>query len=405
MPNEVVFFDSQETGAPTLNNIAGSLIALLDACLINGFALKAVSAITVTGGVASAVSAGHGYATGRMVDLAGATPSAINTRHKITVVDADRFTFPAPAGVADGATITGTITAKRSPLGWVKAHAGTNKAIYARTDVAASASMFRVDDTGAAPAGGTFASIFGVEAAAGVDSYTNATTASTLEKGANDASAKRWVLVGDSRSFYLFTEHPSYTYGSRGVVTACAGFGDVKSFRAGDPWRAFTLANRHALCPRVLTGSASGFSAHFRLQRAAGGLALNVGGALLGHEYQGNGGDADQVPFGRYDPAASPSNTAAYTPRWPSPVDGGFAVQYPIPVIERNDMLAHPVRGVMPGLAAPLAAIGSSLAGPLWFGRVLPGVAGTGRDFLVVSYGAGNFWHGAVLFDITGPWQ
>lgn len=402
MANEIVYFDSQETGAPTLNNAAGSAIAVLDACLLTGFNSKSVTGISVTSNVATVSCTGHGYESGRMIDIAGSTPSGLNGRKRITVTSANAFTFPAP-GVSDGSA-TGTITAKRSPLGWTKAFSDTNKAIYARSDVAASASMFRVDDTATGSAGTTWASTFGVESASGIDVYTAATTATTLEKGANSAGAKRWLLVGDSRSFYLFTEHTTYTWATYGVLASVAAFGDVKSFRAGDAWRAFTMGNRHGLCPHNLSGSFSSTS-HFRLQRSAGGLAQNVGGLLLGYEPNSSGGDGDQRPFGQYDASLAPNN-GRYFPRWPSPVDGGFAVQYPVMVQERNDGLGHPVRGVMPGLAAPLAAVGSQLIGQYFFGRILPGVAGTGRDFLVVSMMSGTGpWYGAVMLDITGPWQ
>ena len=42
---------SSMMGAPTLNGTAGSMIALLDAFLINGFGMKAVDSAQVTGGV------------------------------------------------------------------------------------------------------------------------------------------------------------------------------------------------------------------------------------------------------------------------------------------------------------------------------------------------------------------
>lgn len=402
MANEIVYFDSLETGAPTLNNAAGSAIAVLDACLLTGFNLKSVTSISVTSSVATVACSGHGYESGRMVDIAGSTPSGLNGRKKITVVNANTFTFPAP-GVSDGSA-TGTLTAKRSPLGWTKARSDTNKAIYARTDVAASASLFRVDDTGAGIASATAAGIFGVESATGIDAYTSATSTTTLEKGANNTTAKRWVLIGDSRSFYLFTEHVTYPWGTYPAMSAVAGFGDVRSFRVGDLWRAFVLGGRHSLCPAYMNGSNSGFSTQFRFMRNAGGLSQNIGGKLLGYESNAGGGDSDQYPFGFYD-SVSYANQTRHTPRWPSPVDGGLAVQYPVLVQERNDQMGHPIRGVMPGLAAPLAAVGSALSGQYPYGRVLPGVAGTGRDFLAVTVGAGNFRYGAVLFDITGPWQ
>ena len=46
MSQYVVWFDSSETGAPVLNNAAGRLIGVLDACLITGFNTKAVTITT-----------------------------------------------------------------------------------------------------------------------------------------------------------------------------------------------------------------------------------------------------------------------------------------------------------------------------------------------------------------------
>ena len=43
----VKHFHSAMSGAPVLNGTAGSLIAVLDACLQDGFGLKAASGITV----------------------------------------------------------------------------------------------------------------------------------------------------------------------------------------------------------------------------------------------------------------------------------------------------------------------------------------------------------------------
>ena len=127
MANEVIWFDSAETGAPTLNNAAGSLIAVLDACLLNGFNLKSIT-INVAGGVATATCNGHGFstATGKLVSIAGATPNELNGLKQIASATSNTFTFPAP-GVPDGAA-TGAITAKRAPLGWTKVHAAANKA-------------------------------------------------------------------------------------------------------------------------------------------------------------------------------------------------------------------------------------------------------------------------------------
>ena len=50
----VKYFNSGMTGAPQISNNWGDLVTMLDACLINGFALKAIDTLTCTGGIATA---------------------------------------------------------------------------------------------------------------------------------------------------------------------------------------------------------------------------------------------------------------------------------------------------------------------------------------------------------------
>ena len=148
MSQFVMWFDSSETGAPVLNNANGSMIAVLDACLVTGFNNKAVQSIAVAGGVATVSCASHGYVAvhGKDVLISGATPAELNGRKEVLTVTANSFTYASasPAGSA-----TGTITVRRDALGFVKAHTGVNKAIYRRSDVTASAMMLRVEDIGA----------------------------------------------------------------------------------------------------------------------------------------------------------------------------------------------------------------------------------------------------------------
>lgn len=203
-----IWFDSTETGAPTLNNVAGSLISLLRAVLINGFNVKAITSIAVASGVATVTCPAHGYSSsyGKWLKISGASAPALNGVKQQTIVDANTFTFPAP-GVADGSH-TAT-DARRAPLGWTEEYVdgGATKAIYKRSAPEALAAMLRVDDTGAA----SMARVIGVMSATGVDSYGADFFPSTAQvsggaywqKGDNNATAKSWHLVGDDLGFYL----------------------------------------------------------------------------------------------------------------------------------------------------------------------------------------------------------
>ena len=58
----VKYFNSGMAGAPQISNNWGDLVTMLDACLINGFALMAIDTLTCIDGVATASSSGgHAY--------------------------------------------------------------------------------------------------------------------------------------------------------------------------------------------------------------------------------------------------------------------------------------------------------------------------------------------------------
>ena len=62
MSNKVKWMHNGFAGAPVLTNNWGSLTALLDACLVNGFNLKTVTALSRTDDTATAtIGTGHGF--------------------------------------------------------------------------------------------------------------------------------------------------------------------------------------------------------------------------------------------------------------------------------------------------------------------------------------------------------
>jgi hypothetical protein len=396
MPNEVVFFHSAETGAPTLNNAAGSMIAVLDACLVNGFANTSASAVTVSSGVATLTINSHPYTTGKMLDVAGAAVAGVNGRKVCTVVDANTIRVPAP-GVADG-SVAGTVTVKRSPLGWAKPYSATNRAMYARTDPQATSNLLRVDDSAA----GAVARVFMVEAATGVDAWTNKVPTEALlaggqfwARGQNNATAKRWVLIGDSRTFYFLSEDAGNSW-AVALALRVQAFGDLASFRAGDAHRAFIHGGQQE------TG-ASGFLVQPGPIDATGSY-LSSGSAFAVSR------DPSGVVFGKGLGALAPSQGSipggSNYPPYPSLVNNGFVLHSP--VVAREGVMAggYPLRGLVPGLAYPLANL--QAVRTQFHLREWPDLAGTNRTYLSLSMGHQGFGSsetGMLFFDITGPWQ
>ena len=400
MANDIVWFDSAETGAPTLNNAAGSLDAVLYACLVTGFRTITLNSLVVAGGVATATySAGHGFADKRMVELAGAATSACNGRKFITVTGANTFTFPAP-GVADG-TISGTITAKRSPLGWSRARNSGNVSIYERTDVTATAMALRVDDSGTGAAAATYARARMVESHTDINTFTNPSPpAGELggagvywNKGPDNTSAKRWVLIGDSRTFYLLAEGASYPASSYGgTPQGLFGFGDAARLDSGDAYCCWIAGaegtngmSSDSFGAAQYLGSAVS-SASMWWSRASTGIGGSVRGMMSGNS------------------SGSPRRIGGSGPAYPSPVDNGVVLQGFVVASESNTPFTNPLRGVLRGLADPLANMIPSTSAAASLGTpVLDNLIGSDRRFLLVPFNQlGSY--GCVAFDVTGPW-
>ena len=211
----LVWFDSSETGIPVMNNVPGSFIAVLDACLVNGFNNKSVTNIVVSSGAATVNCTSHGYTATfqKPVEIAGCTETTLNGQKEVLTTTTDNFTFSAPS-TPDG-TYGGTITAKRPSLGWVKAFSGTNKAIYQRTDISATTNLLRVDNNLTSPGSTTANYVCMLETATDIDTYTRKVPVSDSHclwsNSANDATAKTWAIVGDSKRIFVLTRNGSAT--------------------------------------------------------------------------------------------------------------------------------------------------------------------------------------------------
>lgn len=371
------WFDSSEVGAPTLNNTAGSLLEVLRACLINGFGAVSVTSIVVAGGVATATAATHGFSSayGKLVLIEGAPVAALNGRKRIENVLTNTFTYPAP-GVADG-TYTGTISARRAPLGWTEPHSGTNRAIFARTSPEASGSLLRVEDTRVAPAAATYAHVVQVESASGVDTFTNRVPTADADGpfwcvGVSNATAKRWTVVGDDKRFFIAIQQASADL--RQFVYF---FGDPTPLYPGDAGRCLlathsstTMSNATAGLLRdgagdIALAAISATNLHF--QRTLNALTVGVRAAFAGVGAWGSTGTTD---------------TAAVIP-----VAGDFLLR-----------TGTEIRARMPALYSPHA---NNL---LTSGSIMevPGYAD--KQFLVLDAVRGTV--GAQpLIDLTGPWD
>lgn len=388
------WFSSEDFASMTLNNVAGSLLEVIRGCAVTGYNPHPVTSIVVNAGVAVASCAAHGYTAtyGKLLLIAGASEPLLNGRKQPTAVLTNSFTFPAP-GVADG-TYTGTISARRAPLGWVEAHTGTNVAIFARSAPEATAMLLRVDDSNVTPASATSARVLMLEAATDANTYTGPTpTTARLAggqhwlKGAPDATAKPWVLVGDGRRFYFFVMNTG-----SGTDHFCHAFGDFTSYRAADAYACF-------LAGQVAASALNSSS----IQQSNVLAATAVDAAFLAARASSQIGVGVRLNANGFVPAGASNAVAggAGFPVYPSPVDNGCVIHAPVLLSEDNLVFKHPVRGELPGVAHPLGGL------PFPNGTVIPSVVGSDRQFLAVrtsGVNEGAVAAGQILIDITGPW-
>lgn len=395
MPTSVKYFHSGMTGAPVLNGTAGSLISVLDACLVNGFNARAVDSIVVTNGIATAtVSAGHGYTADHVVLISGATPAALNGEQRITSVTQTTFTF-AVSGVPDGAA-SGTIGAKIAPLGFEKPFSGTNLAVYRSGDLLSTRMLLRVDDTGAQNA-----RVVGYETMADINTGTGPFPVSAQISGggywpkANSTSstARGWTIIGDGRAFYLHV-HTRDDPPNRGATGVVFGFGDFLSLRSGDTYGAFLAchasdisATTNAGAYGLSQGSVGGNSRYVYVPRSFTMIGGSIECTNRPESYCTGDGE-------------SGTGTNTFVPTYPNGTNNALIVA--------KKCLFEPIgpalRGYFPGIYHAPQNLHQSFN---WRDKIDGQGPLLGRKLMAVKTGspANNVSQGCVFFDITGPWR
>ena len=388
----VKHFHSALSGAPVLNGTAGSLIAVLDACLQDGFGLKAASGITVASGVVTVTFAnGHSFEPDTIALIAGATPGALNGEKVVLTTSTNTITFAAP-GVPDGAA-TGSITAKLAPAGWEKAFSGTNVAAYRSLDPESTRMFLRVDDSSP-----TNARVVGYESMSdvntGVGPFPNAAQISGggwwPKANAANATARAWTLVSDSRGFVL---HMHTATGSPGIAGAVWWFGDFASLKSGD---AYACALQCAASDLAASTSSSPAAVEeCNVSTVAGAYAPRSFTALGGSAALNHGGDA----LCGTSTVAGAGPGGGYTPSYPNGPDNGLILARKV-FVEPGACL----RGRLPGVLVPLQNCHGAFS---WRDKIDGQGDLTGRKLIAIKCGspAGTSSQGMLLVDITGPWS
>ena len=243
---------SNQTGAPVLNGTVGSLIDVLDACLVNGYNQVDVSSMTRSGSTVTVTCAtAHGYenpltnywvqdGVGNVCTIAGATQTEYNGDWPISYVSDTMFTFD--IGSATPATpATGTITTKRAAGGFSKAFSDTNRGAYRSNDITSRRHFWQVNDIADCPngQGARYAGWRGYENMTGIDQgdgpFPTIVAAGPFgqyicKSNALDSGARHWSLYTDGKTV-IMVFHPDHGGGSLNYsgYSYVAGFGDLLS--------------------------------------------------------------------------------------------------------------------------------------------------------------------------------
>lgn len=418
----VKFYHSGMQNVPQLSTNWGDLTTLLDALLCDGFNQKTVDSLVYANGVVTAtINAGHQYLVPQVLLIQGASDDAFNGEARINWVSSTQFTYPVtgvPAGPA-----TGAITVKVAPLNFDRPFgtATLNKRVYRSKNPLSNKPYLRVDNSldpnytttfakkgkvlmaenmsdvdtivgaqapwnPAAPTQGIVSSGTGVNCIDGwYKWYYARSDGNSTDNSAYNAGNRSWVLVGDDRGFYLFTENNP---GSNGRVGYC--FTDFASFRQGDGYNTLLAANDwYAAASASWNNNSVDVGTNFA-------KTLDFTGKVLMRDHLQVGGNI------RAGFMALNTNNAAqvtgYTTGipWPNAVDYGLILH---PIYLRHEAPAN-IRGKLPGM---FWVHNDGALGDL---QTITGVSGyAGRTFLIVGMATGLVGNVArYAFDISGPW-
>ncbi len=394
----VKFFTSRMPGAPVLTGQAGSLVAVLDACLKEGFGARPLTELTVAGGVATAKFATGGVPlVNSVVLVAGSSIAALNGEQRVVTASAGQVTF---ATAAANGTATGSITMRIAPSGWLKPFSDTNIGVYQSADPMSTKCLLRVDDT-----------TVDVARVRGYENMSDANTGDGMFPGVSylpdavvwpkvypgTSGAAGWTIVTDGRMCYFHAEcfqSQSPSYGGYNVG-ALRGFGDLISARPGGDAYAYAL-------------SWTGANAYAYPQYgsfASSNSDTTQGCITLPRSYTGIGGPV----FGGVRPMAGNSNEISgadtrFGP-FPSQIDGALRLSE-LAVYESFEG-NRPIRATAPGVQYLPHTATFTIA----HHTQTPGAeALAGRSLLALAVSsqysqANSDGRGTSMIDITGPWR
>lgn len=425
MSSKVKWMHNGFAGAPVLTNNWGSLTALLDACLVNGFNLKTVTALSRTDDTATAtIGSGHGFMVDQVVLVEGCDQPSYNGEFTVTAITSTTVSFRVDVDggePASPATTQTSITMKIAPLGFEIVFTGTNKRVYRSPNPLSNRHYLRVDDS--LPEGYTttwakFARVTIAEGMTDIDTFVGAQAPFTPgaptrnevptgsgttmyagwfkwyyarqsyaeTSGDNGNWSRSWVLIGDDRGFFLVNSS-----GYQGDWRVLHAFTDFDSYKPGDNFASYLVSSE-----RYQQASYTGGS--YPYQDAYSAYAQDTTGKICMRDYTGIGGNCRLGMLSLNDGNNQNISGRSGAIPFPNGPDYGLILH---PIYLRETSGGH-LRGTLPGM---LWVHQNQPYGHL---TMIDNVIGyEDRKFLYVTVSSYSSEANSCgfCFDITGPWR
>lgn len=378
-------YRSTDYGHPVLTGTAGDLLKIMD-ILVDGYGNNSISALTQTGGVATATCVNaHGMPLGRSAvrSISGANETGYNKEVTVTSTGTNTFTYPVIGGTPSSAT--GAPSVRCDGSGWTRPFPKVgNVGVYRQPTAGANGRYLRVDDNAVA----NIARVIGYETMASLSSGSGGFPTETQFAGglyagksaSSDAVERQWKMYCNGPMVYLVINVTSAADWGTSQIMA---FGDYPSNASGDQFNTLIIAGTSSTVSSstfqaLVTGLNTAQNGHFSARsfsQIGTSVALNKGA----DNYFGSG----QAYMG--------ASGAPY----PCPVDGGLYVSA-VRIGEIASPLSDSVpRGILPGVYSPLHARPMA-DGDIW----VPTGDLAGKTFEAVN----SSTQSQILFEISDTW-
>lgn len=337
-------YRSTDYGHPVLTGTAGDLFKVIDA-LVDGYGDNSISALTQTGGVATATCVNaHGMVLGRSAirKISGANETGYNKEVAVTSTGTNTFTYPVAGGTPS--TATGAPSVRCDGSGWTRPFPRVgNIGVYRQPTAGANGRYLRIDDNAVA----NIARVVGYETMASLSSGTNAFPTETQFPGgmyfgkssSSDAVERNWNLYCNGAIFYLVVNVSGVSDWASAQALA---FGDYTTYTSGDAYNTLIVGGTAA------SVTASVFSS----------ISATLNTSQVGHfsarSFSQIGTSVAMCKGSDTFKAMGASSLGVGGMPYPSSVDGGL---YVAPVFlgeTASPVMNSVIRGVLPGVYNPL---------------------------------------------------